>query len=110
MSASRFALAGTNGSTSASFGAGFCLAALLIVGRPSAAFYPNVNAMKGRLFRTAGDALKDADVSEVMEANTVRINRTMAMDTVHDLIASAPEVWPARVHNDPEVPAHIEVR
>lgn len=76
-------------------------------GKVLRAFYPNPAALKGRLFRLPGEAPDDADESEVQAANTVQINRTMAMDTVYNLVAAAKEVWPPAIHNDPEVVAHL---
>ncbi len=64
-------------------------------GKVLRALYPNQSAMAGELFRV------DA------EDGRVQINRTMAMDGVYAAVAAGDEDWPARVHNDPEVLAHL---
>jgi hypothetical protein len=63
-------------------------------GKVLRALYPN--GMAGELFR------KDEDKGEI------RINRTMAMDAVYTVVATAAERWPAMIHNDPEVVAHMK--
>ena len=67
-------------------------------GRVIRAFYPNSANLKGQLFQP------DADKIE----GVININRTMAMDLVYANIAGAKEVWPASIHNDPEVVAHMK--
>lgn len=66
-------------------------------GRVTRAYYPRSNDVKGRLFFPEADKLE----------GLVQINRTMAMDTVYNLVATGGEVWPAEVHNDAEVRAHM---
>lgn len=77
-------------------------------GKVLRAFYPNAAALKGRLFRLPGEAKDKADVSEEQEAHTIQINRTMAMDAVYNLVATAAERWPAAIHKDAEVQAHMK--
>jgi hypothetical protein len=76
-------------------------------GKVLRAFYPNPAALKGRLFRLPGEAPENPDESEEQAAHTVQINRTMAMDTVYNLVAVAKEAWPSSIHNDKEVVAHM---
>jgi hypothetical protein len=63
-------------------------------GKVLRALYPN--GMAGELFR------KDEDKGEI------KINRTMAMDAVYTAVATATERWPAVIHNDAEVAAHMK--
>jgi hypothetical protein len=67
-------------------------------GRVIRAFYPNAANLNGQLFQPDADKIEDV----------VRINRTMAMDAVYSNIAAAKEIWPASIHNDPEVIAHMK--
>jgi hypothetical protein len=73
-------------------------------GRVLRAYYPTTaTALKGRLFRRPSEEPDDADTAEEQEANTVQVNRTMAMDMVYNNIALLREYWPASIHNDPNV-------
>ncbi|HEX8708037.1 MAG TPA: terminase gpA endonuclease subunit [Pyrinomonadaceae bacterium] len=82
-------------------------------GRVRRAFYPNTD-FKGEMFRLPGSeekkmhgvAVKKADPLKVED--TVQINRDMAMDAVYSMVATASEVWPASIHNDPEVVVHMK--
>ena len=65
-------------------------------GKVYRAFYPAPNALAGKPSRVDRDA------------GIVQINRTMAMDRVWATLAQAQERWPAEIHNDPEVIAHLE--
>jgi hypothetical protein len=72
-------------------------------------YYPTTaTALKGRLFRLPHEEPEDADVAEKQAANTIQINRNMAMDAVYNSIAMATERWPASIHNDPEVISHMK--
>lgn len=65
-------------------------------GRVLRSFYPVASALKGILQR----------VDEA--TGVVQINRTMAMDRVYANVAGCKEHWPAHIHNDPEVSAHMK--
>lgn len=66
-------------------------------GKVTRAHYPRSNDLKGRLFFPEPEKIE----------GLVQINRTMAMDTVYSLVATGGEVWPASIHNDAEVIAHM---
>jgi hypothetical protein len=70
-------------------------------GRVLRAFYPTARALAGKLFHVQepGEGSSDGRI--------VQINRTMALDRVYGVIAGAAERWPASIHNDPEVVAHL---
>lgn len=82
-------------------------------GKVRRAFYPNRD-FKGEMFRlpaaeekkSHGISVKKPDPQKVEDV--VQINRTMAMDAVYNLVATAAEVWPAAIHNDPEVVSHMK--
>lgn len=69
-------------------------------GRVLRAFYPTEAAMPGKLWRARE---KDEQIID----GEIQINRTMAMDQVRATIAEVEEHWPAAIHNDPEVVAHM---
>jgi hypothetical protein len=73
-------------------------------GRVVRALYPN--GLDGLLCRKK-DAEQDEDGRPIPGTELVHINRTMAMDTVLARIEAAEERWPAAIHNDPEVIAHL---
>lgn len=78
-------------------------------GRVLRAYYPTTaSALKGRLFRLPSEEPDNADLSEQQAANAVQVNRVMAMDAVYNNLALAREVWPAVIHNDPEVVSHMK--
>lgn len=75
------------------------------------AFYQDT---KGELFRLPAAEEKEmlgikpkARRPKELKKDTVQVNRTMAMDTVYNLVALGSEVWPASIHNDAEVVAHM---
>lgn len=78
-------------------------------GRVLRAYYQD---LKGDLFRLPSDeerkmhGLKTTKPRQLRK-DVVQINRTMAMDTVYNLVATGKELWPAAVHNDPEVLTHM---
>jgi hypothetical protein len=60
------------------------------------ASYPNDNALAGTPFLLhEGEGL-------------IKINRTMAMDAVYAAVAGGAELWPAALHNDPEIARHLK--
>jgi hypothetical protein len=65
-------------------------------GRVLRAFYPQASAMSGQLFVVNEDK------------GVVQVNRTMAMDRVYANVAKGAEHWPAEIHNDREVIAHMK--
>lgn len=65
-------------------------------GRVLRAFYPQASAMSGQLFVVNEDK------------GVVQVNRTMAMDRVYANVATGKEHWPAAIHNDHEVIAHMK--
>lgn len=69
-------------------------------GRAVTATYPTANALKGVLWAPA-------DQAKVIEDGRVQINRTMAMDAVYAAVAKRTESWPAAIHTDAEVVAHM---
>lgn len=68
--------------------------------------------LKGDLFRLPSDeerkmhGLKTTKPKQLRK-DVVQIDRTMAMDTIYSLVATGGELWPAEVHDDPEVVAHM---
>jgi hypothetical protein len=82
-------------------------------GKVRRAFYPNSD-FKGELFRLPakeekkmhGVAVTEVDPKKVEDI--IQVNRTMAMDAVFNLVATAAERWPAAIHNDPEVVSHMK--
>lgn len=82
-------------------------------GKVRRAFYPTTD-FNGELFRLPsaeekkmhGVAVKTADPQKVEDI--INVNRTMAMDSVFNLIALAKERWPAKFHNDPEIAAQMK--
>lgn len=78
-------------------------------GKVLRAFYHDI---KGELFKLPAaeeKAMHGIKVTQPKELkkDTVQVNRTMAMDTVYNQLALGSEVWPAAVHNDAEVVAHM---
>lgn len=78
-------------------------------GKVRRAFYKE---LKGELFRLPADDEKERHGIKVtkpkqLKKDTVQVDRTMAMDTIYNTLAKVREVWPASVHNDPEVIAHM---
>lgn len=70
-------------------------------GKVLLAYYPGPVALKGELYR------KKKNNKGEDEDGVIDINRTMAMDGVYSAVATAAEHWPAMIHNDPEVDAHM---
>ncbi len=70
-------------------------------GKVLRALYPN--GLAGQLFRKKDE---DADPDDD-QADIIQINRTMAMDAVYDRIATGEDHWPAHIHNNAEVKAHM---
>lgn len=64
-------------------------------GKVLVAYYPGPGALQGELFHVK------------IDEPVVQINRTMAMDAVYSAVATASEHWPASIHNDPDVDAHM---
>jgi Phage terminase large subunit (GpA) len=78
-------------------------------GKVLRAFYQD---LKGDLFRRPAVEAKEAagkkvDRPKELKKDTVLIDRTMAMDTIYNVIALGRELWPAEIHNDAEVRAHM---
>ncbi len=80
-------------------------------GKVLRAFYKD---LKGELLRLPADEEKEMHGIKVtkpkpegLKKDTVLINRTMAMDTIYNLVVMGREVWPAAIHNDAEVEAHM---
>jgi hypothetical protein len=69
-------------------------------GRAVTATYPTANALKGVLWAPQ-------DAPKAVADGRVQINRTMALDAVYAAVATGSERWPAAIHNDPEVVAHM---
>jgi hypothetical protein len=67
-------------------------------GRVFRAYYPNSANLKGSLFQPEAEKIEEI----------ININRTMAMDTVYAHIAGRKEIFPAAIHNNPEVIAHLK--
>jgi hypothetical protein len=66
-------------------------------GKVLRAFYPTgASALQGKLFHLKA------------EEGVVQVNRTTAMDAVFTIIAHGRERWPAAIHRDPEVVAHLK--
>jgi hypothetical protein len=79
-------------------------------GKVFRAFYPHgVEALRTKMFQVPSEAKEEkakrskANEADKQDAYTIIINRTMAMDTVYNLIASGGERWPASIHNDADV-------
>ena len=68
--------------------------------RAATATYPTANALRG--------VLHAPDAHRAAEDGRVQVNRTMAMDGVYAAVARLTERWPAEIHNDPEVRAHMQ--
>lgn len=79
--------------------------ALTHKGKVLRAFYPA--SLDGLLFRKKA-AEEDAHGNAIVGTETVQINRTMAMDELYAAIANGAESWPATIHNDPDVLAHLQ--
>ncbi|HEX8747404.1 MAG TPA: terminase gpA endonuclease subunit [Pyrinomonadaceae bacterium] len=78
-------------------------------GKVFRAFYKD---LKGELFKLPSAEEKEmhgikVSKPKVLKKDIVQVDRTMAMDTIYNLIAGGREVWPAAVHNDSEVIAHM---
>ncbi len=82
-------------------------------GKVLRAFYKD---LKGELFRLPSEEEKELHgikpknarpKPKELKKDTILISRTMAMDTVYNIVAKGKEVWPAEVHNDPETVAHM---
>ncbi len=85
-------------------------------GKVLRAIYPGPSALPGQLYRTAKSAEAEEQTKLRRRTSTapanlppdmVHINRTMAMDGVYAAVAGAKERWPAQLHNQPEVIAHM---
>lgn len=65
------------------------------------AFYPQANALTGKLFAQPGAAetkqkkmLRKRKPAEADDSDTIQINRTMAMDVAYNTVAEGRERWP----------------
>jgi hypothetical protein len=78
-------------------------------GKVLRAFYKDT---KGELFKLPAAEEKKMHGLKVttpkeLKKDIVQVNRTMAMDTIYNIVATGREVWPAVIHNDAEVIAHM---
>jgi hypothetical protein len=78
-------------------------------GKVTRAFYKE---LKGELFRLPASEEKAMHGLKVttpreLRKDTVLIDRTMAMDTIYNIVATGKEAWPALIHNESEVVTHM---
>ena len=68
--------------------------------------------LKGLLFKLPSAEDKEmrgikVKIPKKLRKDIIHIDRTMAMDTVYNIIANGDEIWPQEIHDDAEVLSHM---